>query len=64
MLFQSANLYMYIQAMFTEKYLHWCRLTVHNYPYLEWHEKLTVTSHINNVSDPSYYKVDWLEYCG
>lgn len=25
--FQSANLYMYIQAMFTEKYLHWCRLT-------------------------------------
>lgn len=25
--FQSANLYMYIQAMFTEKYLHRCRQT-------------------------------------
>lgn len=34
---------------------------VHNYPYLEWHGQLIVISHINNVSDPSYYKVHWLE---
>lgn len=35
---------------------------VHNNPYLEWHGKLTVVSHTNNVSDPSYYKVHWPEH--
>lgn len=47
MLLQSASLYMYIQAMFTEKYLHWCRLTFSQLSLLgmAWHTDSDI-SHI------------------
>lgn len=32
---------------------------VHNYSYLERHGKLSVASHINNVSNPSHSMVHW-----
>lgn len=32
---------------------------VHNNPYLGWYGKLTVISHTNDVSDPSYYNIHW-----
>lgn len=60
MLFQFANLYMYIQATFTEKYLHRCRLTCSQLPLLGM--AVCVASHINNVSDPSHSIVCWPEY--
>ncbi len=56
MLFQSANLYMYIQAMFTEIYLHWWGLTCSQFSL----RGMTAISHMSNDSDPSHCKVHWL----
>lgn len=49
-LLQSANLYMYIQAMFTEKYLHWCRLTFSQLSLLgmAWHTDCDI-SHLKKT---------------